>query len=137
MDRDMKQITSPNGHLVTQATLDEGTASTVIAKGITVSGSLHGEGDVLVEGTVIGGIDVGGSVGVTESGTVNGPINANEVDVSGCVEGDITARTYLRLKMTGSITGDVTVRSFIIEEGGYFSGQSHMTHAGEEPTILY
>ncbi len=90
-----------------------------------------------MEGTVIGGIGLDGTVTVARSGTVRGPIEADMVYVSGCVVGDITAKTSLRLEMTGSITGDVTMRSFTISDGGYFNGQSHMTESGAEPVILY
>ena len=144
MNRDTKQIINSgygsDGQQSEQAAASvpgEEVDTTVIAKGITISGDLHGEGDVLVEGTVIGGIDVDGTVTVTESGTVKGPIHADAVYIFGCVVGNITAKTSLCLEMTGSITGDVTMRSFAIKDGGYFNGQSHMISPGEEPVILY
>lgn len=111
--------------------------TTVIAKGATASGELSGTGDVLVEGSVIGAIRIHGTVTVAAAGVVKGPIQADSVCVAGCVEGNIAAKTYLRLELTGSITGDVTVSSFIIEDGGYFCGRSQMTGSGEEPVILY
>ena len=111
--------------------------TTVIIKGTAVSGELRGTGNVLVEGTVAGGIRVDGTVTVAGSGVVKGPIEAQTVCIAGSVTGDITARGALRLEMTGSITGSVTMRSFTIEDGGCFDGQSHMTEAGAEPVILY
>ena len=111
--------------------------TTIIAEGTAVSGDLYGTGSVLVEGTVTGGIRVDGTVTVARAGLVKGPIQAGDVCVSGSVAGDITARAAVRLEMTGSITGSVTMRSFTIEDGGYFNGQSHMTASGAEPVILY
>lgn len=111
--------------------------TTIIVKSTTVSGELCGTGSVLVEGTVTGGIKVDGTVTVAKSGLVKGPIKAETVCVAGSVAGDITARANLRLEMTGSIIGNVTMRSFTIEDGGYFDGQSHMTASGAEPVILY
>ena len=112
------------------------TDTTVIAKEMTLSGDFVGAGTILIEGTVIGGIKLDGAVTVAGTGVVKGPIKADTVSVAGCVEGDIVARTSLRLEMTGSITGDVTIRSFIIEDGGYFNGRSRMT-SGAEPVIVY
>ena len=111
--------------------------TTVITKGTTVSGELYGTGSVLIEGTFLGGIRVDGTVTVERSGIVKGPIRAGDVSVAGTVTGDIAAGTVLRLEMTGSITGNVTMRSFVIEDGGCFDGQSHMTALGAEPVILY
>ena len=111
--------------------------ATVILKGATVSGELYGTGDVLIEGTFLGGIRVDGAVTVARSGVVKGPIQAGDVSVAGSVTGDIIAGGVLRLEMTGSITGDATMRSFTIEDGGCFDGRSHMTASGAEPVILY
>ena len=111
--------------------------TTVIAGDAAVSGELRGTGSVLVEGTLLGGIKVDGTVTVARSGVVKGPIEAESVCVAGSVTGDIAARAALRLEMTGSIIGSVTMRSFVIEDGGYFDGQSHMTESGAEPVILY
>lgn len=111
--------------------------TTVITKNTTISGELCGTGSVLIEGTVVGGIKVDGTVTVAGSGVVQGPIEAGDVCVAGSVTGDITARGAVRLEMTGSITGNVTMRSFTIEDGGYFNGRSHMTATGAEPVILY
>ena len=111
--------------------------TTVITKGTAVSGELRGTGNVLIEGTLLGGIRVDGTVTVAGSGLVKGPIEAEDVCVAGSVTGDIAARAALRLEMTGSITGSVTMRSYTIEDGGYFNGQSHMTESGAEPVILY
>lgn len=111
--------------------------TTVISKAMTVSGDLCGTGSILVEGAVNGGIRVDGTVTVAKSGQVKGPIQAEDVCVAGSVTGDIAARAVLRLEMTGSVTGSATMRSFIIEDGGYFDGQSHMTATGAEPVIVY
>ena len=111
--------------------------TTVILKNTTVTGELYGAGSVLIEGTVLGGIRVDGTVTVAGSGVVKGPIEAQNVCVAGSVTGDIAARAAVRLEMTGSITGSVTMRSFTIEDGGCFDGHSHMTASGAEPVILY
>ena len=116
---------------------EQQTDTTIILKGTTISGELYGTGSVLIEGTVTGGIRVDGTVTVARSGVVNGPIKAGDVFVAGSVTGDIFARAALRLEMTGNITGNVTMRSFTIEDGGCFDGQSHMTASDAEPVILY
>ena len=111
--------------------------TTVIVRNTAVSGELRGTGNVLIEGTMIGGIRVDGTVTVDKTGVVRGPIQAGDVFVAGNVIGGISARNVLRLEMTGSITGDVTMRSFTIEDGGCFDGRSHMTASGAEPVVVY
>ena len=77
--------------------------STVIAQGVTIKGTLRGEGVVQVEGVVEGEFDLTGAVIVAESGLIRGPIKADVVRVAGRVEGSVYAREHMRLEPTGSL----------------------------------
>lgn len=106
--------------------LPEPRTDTVIAKDVTFSGNLHGEGVVQIEGTVEGEINLKGYVIVTSTGTIKGPITADVVRIAGAVEGNITALDHLQLERTGTIEGDVATVSFVIENGGRLNGRSTM-----------
>lgn len=97
--------------------------STTIAQGITVSGTLRGEGVIQVEGVVEGEFDLTGAVIVAESGLVRGPISADVVRIAGRVEGSVRAREHMRLEPTGSLDGDVTTASLVVEDGGILNGR--------------
>lgn len=96
---------------------------TVIAQGVTFSGTLRGEGVVQVEGVVAGEFDMTGAVIVAESGLVRGPIAADVVRVAGRVEGNVQAREHMRLEASGSLDGDVTTASLVVEDGGSLNGR--------------
>lgn len=97
--------------------------STVIAQGITVTGTLRGEGVVQVEGVVEGEFDMVGAVIVAESGLIRGPVAADVVRVAGHVEGNINAREHMRLESSGSLDGDVKTASLVVEDGGILNGR--------------
>lgn len=97
--------------------------STVIAQGVTFTGTLRGEGVVQVEGTVEGEFDLTGAVIVAESGVVRGPISADVVRVAGRIEGNVHAREHMRLEPTGSLDGDVKTASLVVEDGGSLNGR--------------
>ena len=101
-------------------------SSTVIAQGVTLKGTLRGEGVVQVEGVVEGEFDLTGAVIVAETGLIRGPIKADVVRVAGRVEGSVQAREHLRLEPTGSLDGDVTTASLVVEDGGCLNGRSTM-----------
>ena len=86
-------------------------STTTIAKGVTVTGTLHGEGIIQIEGTVEGEIDLTGAV---------------TIRVAGCISGDVVARDHMFLEKTGSLDGDVTTISLVVEDGGRFNGRSNM-----------
>lgn len=101
--------------------------STVIAQGVTVKGTLKGEGVVQVEGVVEGEFDLTGAVIVAETGLIRGPVKADVVRVAGRVEGSVFAREHMRLEPTGSLDGDVTTASLVVEDGGSLNGRCAMT----------
>lgn len=109
---------------------------TIIAKGVTLSGALHGEGIVQVEGVVEGELNLSGSVIVAPGGLVKGPVTADVVQVAGCVQGNITARSHLRLQHTGGVEGDVLTASLVVEDGGILNGRSTMTRPTESASVL-
>lgn len=101
-------------------------ASTLITQGITIKGTVRGEGVVQVEGTVEGEFDMTGAVIVSDTGVVRGPITADVVRVAGRVEGNITAREHMRLEQSGTLIGDVATASLVVEDGGCLNGRSTM-----------
>ena len=110
-------------------------SNTVIAEGVTFSGTINGEGVVQVEGVVEGQVDLAGALIVTTTGVVKGPVHAETVHIAGTVKGDVRAKERLRLERTGSVEGDVTTVSLVIEEGGCLNGRATMgkdAPAGEQ-----
>ena len=108
--------------------------NTIIAKGITFVGTIEGEGIVQIEGRVEGEIKLKGSITITTTGEVKGPVTADSVRVAGEVHGSITARDNLCLERTGSIHGDVSTCSLVVENGR-LDGSSKMLAAPERPYV--
>lgn len=106
--------------------------NTIIAKGITFTGTIRGGGTVQVEGRLEGEVDLKGTITVATTGTVQGPITADVVRVAGDVTGSITARDSLCLERTGCVHGDVATASLIVENGR-LDGSSTMLAAPERP----
>ena len=106
-------------------------ASTLITQGVTIKGTVEGEGVVQVEGVVEGEFSMVGAVIVADTGVVRGPITADVVRVAGKVEGNVTAREHMRLEQTGTLIGDVATASLVVEDGGCLNGRSTMTKAPE------
>ncbi len=104
-------------------------SSTLITQGVTIKGTVEGEGVVQVEGEVEGEFHMVGAVIVADTGLVCGPISADVVRVAGKVEGNVTAREHMRLEQTGTLIGDVATASLVVEDGGRLNGRSTMTNA--------
>lgn len=109
-------------------------AGTVIAQGMTFTGTLRGEGDVQIDGRLEGEVELKGSLTINVGGEVSGPVSADVVQVAGVVQGDIVARESLRLEQSGTIHGDVSTLSLTIEKGR-LDGRSTMLKPGRAPSL--
>lgn len=79
--------------------------------------------DAAVSGTIT---SENGSLLVMERGKIKATVSAGSVEVSGTVEGTITAKTSVKIHSTGRVYGDIYTPALIIEHGAVFDGKCHM-----------
>jgi cytoskeletal protein CcmA (bactofilin family) len=89
-------------------------------------GELYIEGNLRVSGTLEGQIEATGDVDVTEAATVKATVAGREVNVSGQVNGAVTASKKLVIGRSGSIVGDVRVPRLVMQDGASLSGNVSM-----------
>ncbi len=97
--------------------------TTIIAQGTTVQGELALEGNLHIDGELVGTIQSQGDVSVGASGSFEGEIRAHRIVVSGLARGRIDCES-LEIVDKGKVLGEVASRSFVIEPGGQFVGES-------------
>ena len=117
------------------ATLN-GKPETVIGTNTSIVGTLKSDGNIRIDGTVEGDIEVLGNLIIGETGRVIATLKAQNVHVSGAVKGEITAVEQLEISPTGKVWGDITTAALHIEPGGLFRGQSAMSTNIDEPLLL-
>jgi cytoskeletal protein CcmA (bactofilin family) len=86
-------------------------------------GKLRCKESLRVDGNVQGEIDCEKMVLVGEGARVCASIGADEVQISGVVEGDIAARRKITLTRTAVVVGDLTTPGIVIEEGAKLKGR--------------
>lgn len=79
--------------------------------------------DASISGTIT---SESGSLLVMERGRIKATVKAGTVEISGTVEGTVTAKTSVKIHPTGRVYGDIYTPSLIIEHGAVFDGKSHM-----------
>lgn len=109
---------------------------TVIGANTRFIGTLTSDGNIRIDGSVEGDVEVLGNLIIGETGRVIASIKAQNVHISGAVKGEITALEKLEISPTGKVWGDITTAALHIEPGGLFRGQSAMTTTVEEPLLL-
>jgi cytoskeletal protein CcmA (bactofilin family) len=106
---------------------------TIIATGTLVSGELHCEDDLTIEGRVEGSITAQGVVTIGDTGEVLSDVTAGDVVVLGSLEGDIVAAGTVEIATGGRVEGDIKAARVILSEGAVFRGSIDMGGAEERP----
>jgi cytoskeletal protein CcmA (bactofilin family) len=93
---------------------------TIIARDMTVEGNLICDGELHIDGTVLGSVRAAVCV-VEATGTVSGEVSADSLYIHGQVNGPIDAGN-VRIYAGSQVKGDVVNETISIEDGAYVHG---------------
>jgi cytoskeletal protein CcmA (bactofilin family) len=105
----------------------ETTTINLISNGTDITGDIKSNGDIRIDGSLIGNLNTKGKVVIGLTGKVKGEIICKNSEVSGIIEGKISVSQLLSLKATSKILGDIVTSKLSIEPGARFSGNCKMS----------
>ncbi len=98
-----------------------------LGEGTSITGEVKFTEIMRVDSEVNGTItSENGSLLVMEKGRVKATVQAGTIEVSGIIEGTVTARNGVKIHPSGKVYGDIYTPSLIIENGAVFDGKCHM-----------
>ncbi len=92
---------------------------------LVVRGRVSGEGDLTIEGSFEGELNLQGDLRVGGRGRVRAPVIARRVAVEGRLEGDVEAAEVI-VREGGRLVGDVRAPRVGLEDGGALLGTVEM-----------
>jgi cytoskeletal protein CcmA (bactofilin family) len=96
---------------------------TIIGPHITIEGQVNGEEHLVIEGSLRGNVAMEKhNFTVGSNGRVEGEIKAQDVSISGQLEGTITALGRVEVTREADFFGDIKAKSISVEDGAYFKG---------------
>lgn len=91
---------------------------TIIGENVFIEGSIRGEGNLMIEGTVKGKIELAKHhLTVGPNGQVEAEIQAGNVTVSGHVVGNITALEKVTITKAADFSGEIKAKRISVEDG--------------------
>ena len=102
-------------------------AVNMISEESVLKGTLDTKNDVRIAGKLEGNLKTRSKCIVTQTGQVEGDIEANEADLAGTVNGEITVTGKLLIRKDAQIKGDINTSVIHIEEGAKFEGSCNMS----------
>ena len=100
-------------------------APSLIGPDLELQGNVSGSGDLHLDGRIVGDISVR-SLTIGETGSVEGAVEADTIDVRGHVSGSLHAKT-VRLAASARVQADVVHEQMSVELGAQFQGRLTQT----------
>jgi cytoskeletal protein CcmA (bactofilin family) len=113
--------------------INEVKALNTIAQDTKIKGNIESDGDIRIDGTLVGDLDCKGRVVVGPDSKINGIIRCTSAEIMGFVKGEIVVKDLLSLKSSASITGNLTMGKLSVEPGARFVG--HCKMIGDEINV--
>ncbi len=109
------------------APVTQSRSTAVIGQTIKIKGTVSGDENLIVEGTIEGSVDLPkNDLTVGSSGSVTADLNANTVRVDGQVTGDIKGGEKVIVSKSGHVKGNITAPRVTLEDGAKFKGSIDM-----------
>ncbi len=108
---------------------------TILEASVDVKGNLKSEGNVKIDGKLIGDVNIGGHLILGDPAEVRGNINAYGATISGTVTGNVKVKTLLELTETAKIVGDIDVAELKVAEGALLIGECIMPEPKPEAPV--
>ncbi len=102
---------------------------TNINPGTQMDGNLTSDGDIRLDGNMVGNLTTKAKVVIGSLGTIDGNIDSVSADIFGKVKGDIHVKDLLFLKSTAIVDGDIFTAKLVVESGAQFNGSCVMNSA--------
>ena len=103
-----------------------GTSTSLIGAGTSMKGDITSNGDLRIDGTLVGNIHCSAKVVIGANGNVQGDINGQQADIMGKVTGTINVKDLLQLKGGSILNGNIKAAKLQIEPTANFNGECHM-----------
>ncbi len=114
---------TPTANEPARRTAERKNAESVIAAGLTIEGTISGNGDVRIAGQFHGDVNVQGSLTIETGAKLVGGVRASNVIIDGELEGNIDAATKVELRATGVLNGNLNTGSLTVAAGSRMRGQ--------------
>lgn len=96
---------------------------TIIGPSVRVEGNFFGEGDVVVEGEVVGTLKTTKNLRVGEHAVIEADVEAQTALISGEIRGNLTVKDRTELTSTARIHGDIKTSVISIDSGAVIYGK--------------
>lgn len=105
---------------------NESPARNIIGNGTIIKGEIESNGDIRIDGKVVGILKSTGKIVLGQNGVIEGDIFCKQADLSGHVKGKLIVDELTSMKSTSNVEGELVTKQLYIEIGAKFNGKCEM-----------
>ncbi len=113
-----------------QAVVSSKNIETIIGPSVKVEGDFRGEGDLIIEGMLVGNLNTKNNLKIGQGAVVEAAVKANNAFIAGKVKGNVTIKGKLDLTSSAVVVGDIKAALISIESGAIVQGNISMPLGG-------
>lgn len=98
----------------------------VVGQGIHIQGTFNDIETLIVEGSIETSVIKLKKLIIQQSGVFRGSVETQDIEVTGLLEGNVTAQGNLTVTASGKLIGKAKCRRLKVEDGGQITGQVEM-----------
>lgn len=95
----------------------------VIDDKTSIEGTVNSEGNMRIDGTFLGNINLVGKLLVGTKGKIEGQINSTDLTLEGFIKGDIKVSNNLIIRSKAKVEGEINAKRIEVELGAELKGQ--------------
>jgi cytoskeletal protein CcmA (bactofilin family) len=95
---------------------------TILGQGIILKGELKGNGNIKIDGQLIGRLEATGDVYIGKKAEVTGDCHVGSIIIGGKVKGNVVAQKRVEVLPNGELHGDILAPRICIADGVIFEG---------------
>ena len=108
----------------------------LLARGVSIKGSVRFLNELFIDGEVEGTIDSTGTLTIGEHARIRGDIRTKSVKVQGAVEGNIFVTECCELQAGCTLRGDIEAPRLVVNENATFLGRAKVGTGKSLPQIV-
>jgi cytoskeletal protein CcmA (bactofilin family) len=101
-------------------------STTIIGAGTTIKGDIESQGDIRIDGNLIGNLKTRSKVLIGQEGIVDGDISGANADIMGKVTGYVKISELLQLRGKSIVSGEIQTGKLEVEPTASFNGSCQM-----------
>jgi cytoskeletal protein CcmA (bactofilin family) len=97
-----------------------------IGDGTSIHGDINSNGDIRIDGNIVGSVSCKGKIILGPSGSIQGDVSCANAEISGNIKGNLKISELLSLKASSVVNGEISTGKLSIEPGANFTGTCAM-----------